>query len=162
MRCPYCAGDDDRVVDSRAAEAGAAVRRRRQCLACGRRFSTYERVEHAVLAVRKRSGATEPFHREKVLAGIVRATGQRPTDSHALRRIVARVEARIRSLGLREVPSEVIGSEVLEALREFDPVAYVRFASVYRQFTNPDDFVRELARLDKHSPPEPAGEPDTG
>src|SRR5690606_13009440 len=132
---------------------GDAIRRRRECLACQQRFSTYERAEQAPLLIRKRSGSTEPFDRDKVLSGIVRATKNLPLEPNAVRRAVARVEARLRSTGRRELPSEAVGAEVLDALRDLDPVAYVRFASVYKGFTSPEDFVRELASLEKASPP---------
>lgn len=147
MRCPYCGTDDDRVIDSRAAEDGAAVRRRRECRACAQRFSTYERAEQLALAVRKRDGVVEPFDRDKVAAGMDKATKNLPVDAAALRRAVARVEARVRALGTREVASETVGAEVMAALRELDPVAYVRFASVYKGFTSTEDFARELAAL---------------
>ncbi len=148
MRCPYCAADDDRVVDSRGAEAGAAIRRRRQCRACGQRFSTYERIEQAALTVRKHSGDEEPFDQRKVLAGIEKATTNLALPEDAPRRAAAQVEARVRALGRRVVPSELIGAEVLTALRDLHQVAYVRFASVYKGFTSPEDFVRELADLE--------------
>lgn len=147
MRCPYCSADQDRVVDSRPAEGGAAIRRRRACLACGQRFSTYERSEQVALAVRKRSGLVEPFDRDKIAAGIEKATKNLPVEPEAVHRAVAVVEARVRGLGRREVPSELVGSEVLAALRQLDPVAYVRFASVYKGFTTTADFTRELASL---------------
>jgi transcriptional repressor NrdR len=148
VRCPYCTADDDRVIDSRAAEEGAAVRRRRECRACQQRFSTYERAEQLALTVRKRDGETEPFDRDKMVAGIDKATKNLPVPEDAVRRAVARVEARVRALGKREVGSETIGAEVLAALRDLDPVAYVRFASVYKGFTTAEDFRRELASLD--------------
>lgn len=147
MRCPYCGIDDDRVVDSRAAEDGAAVRRRRQCQACAQRFSTYERAEQLALAVRKRDGSVEPFSREKIADGMQKATKNLPIDATAVRRAVARVEARMRGLGKRQVDSEMIGAEVMAALRDLDPVAYVRFASVYKGFTSTEDFARELAAM---------------
>jgi transcriptional repressor NrdR len=160
MRCPYCTADDDRVIDSRAAEEGAAVRRRRECRACGQRFSTYERAEQAALLVRKRNGVVEPFDRAKVLAGIAKATKNLDVAPEAVRMAAAQVEAGVRALGRREVGSESVGAEVLVALRDLDHVAYVRFASVYKGFTTPDDFRRELAgleKLEKDAPPKPAG-----
>lgn len=147
MRCPYCGTDDDRVVDSRSAEDGGAVRRRRECRACSQRFSTYERAEQPALTVRKRSGEVEPFSRDKVAAGMHKATKNLPVEAGAVHRAVARVEARVRGLGQREVPSDMVGAEVMEALRELDPVAYVRFASVYKGFTSTEDFARELAAM---------------
>lgn len=157
MRCPYCSVDDDRVVDSRAAEDGVAVRRRRACRACGQRFSTYERAEQTALLVRKRNGVVEPYDRTKVMAGIAKATKNLAVDEEAVRRAAAQVEAQVRVLGRREVGSETVGAEVLAALRDVDSVAYVRFASVYKGFTSPDDFRRELAGLEKEAPPKPAG-----
>ena len=147
MRCPYCDVDDDRVVDSRASEGGASIRRRRECRACTQRFSTYERAEQLAVSVRKRDGALQPFDRDKIATGIQRATKNLPIDDAEVGRALARVEARVRALGKREVASEVIGAEVLAALRDLDGVAYVRFASVYKGFTSTDDFARELASL---------------
>jgi transcriptional repressor NrdR len=158
VRCPYCTADNDRVVDSRAAEDGGAIRRRRECRACGQRFSTYERAEHPALIVRKRNGVLEPFDRAKVLAGIEKATKNLAVSAEDVRRASARVEAGLRGLGRREVPSEAVGAEVLAALRDLDHVAYMRFASVYKGFTSPDDFRRELASLEKEAPPKPAGQ----
>ncbi|HWB71612.1 MAG TPA: transcriptional regulator NrdR [Egibacteraceae bacterium] len=149
MRCPYCGADDDRVVDSRPADRGSAVRRRRACRGCGQRFSTYERAEQAPLTVRKRGGAAEPFDRDKVAAGVAKATKNLPAQTELVGQAVARVEARLRDLGRREVSSEEVGVQVLEALRALDPVAYVRFASVYKGFTSPRDFARELADLER-------------
>ncbi len=157
MRCPYCSTDKDRVVDSRAADDGAAVRRRRECRACGQRFSTYERAEQSALVVRKRNGMVEPYDRSKVLAGVAKATKNLEVDTEDVRRTAAGVEGRLRALGTREVGSEAVGAEVLAGLRELDHVAYVRFASVYKGFTSPDDFRRELASLEKAAPPKPAG-----
>lgn len=148
MRCPYCASSETRVVDSRSAEDGGAVRRRRTCQGCGQRFSTYERAEQLALTVAKRDGSPEPFDRDKILGGIAKATANLDVDGDTVRRTLARVEGRIRTLARREVASETIGAEVLEALRELHPVAALRFASVYKGFTSPEDFRRELARLD--------------
>lgn len=148
MRCPYCATDHDRVVDSRPADDGEAVRRRRECRACGLRFSTVERTEHPALTVRKRSGQTEPYDADKVAAGIRKATKNRDFDADTIRRAVAGVEARVRSLSRREVDAEAIGGAVLETLRGLDHVSYLRFASVYKGFTSTGDFARELAELE--------------
>jgi transcriptional repressor NrdR len=147
VRCPYCRTDRDRVIDSRPAEEGAAIRRRRECAACGQRFSTYERSEQVALGVRKRHGALEPFERTKLAAGIEKATKNLPVEPAAVRQAVTAVENRLRALGRREVASEVVGAEVLAALRDLDRVAYLRFASVYKGFTSTDDFARELATL---------------
>lgn len=148
MRCPYCAATTTRVVDSRGTEDGAAVRRRRACQGCGQRFSTYERAEQLALTVRKRDGRQEAFDRDKVLAGITKATANLDVDADTVQRALARVEGRLHAGGARRVDSATIGDEVLTALREVHPVAVVRFASVYKQFTSPDDFRRELERLD--------------
>ena len=157
VRCPYCQTDDDRVVDSRAAEAGAAIRRRRECNSCGQRFSTYERAEQTGLLIRKRSGIAEPFDVAKVRSGIEKATKNLPVTPEAVDEAVAAVDAAVRSSGRREIPSMDVGAEVLAALRRLDHVAYMRFASVYKGFTSPDDFTRELAALEKESPPKPRG-----
>jgi transcriptional repressor NrdR len=156
MRCPFCGIDDDRVVDSRPVDDGAAIRRRRECRACAQRFSTYERPEQATLMVRKHSGAEEPFDRRKLLAGIEKATANLSLPPDAALRAAVQVEARIRGLGRREVPSERIGAEVLTALRDLHQVAYVRFASVYKGFTSPEDFVRELAGLEHDTTTSPS------
>lgn len=146
MRCPWCSADDDKVVDSRPAEAGEAIRRRRECLGCGRRFTTYERIEEVGLVVRKRDGSTQPFDRDKLEAGIRKALSSRPVTNHAIEQMVDRIEARIRRKG-PEVPSRQIGLEVLAALRKTDPVAYLRYASVYKDFEGVEDFERELDLL---------------
>ncbi len=148
MRCPQCHIDDDRVVDSRSVEGGASVRRRRECNSCGQRFSTYERVEQQTLCVRKRTGELEPFDAAKLRSGMAKATTL-PIGHAALQRAATRVEARVRALGQVEVSSERVGKEVLDALRALDPVAYMRFASVYKGFTSTEDFRRELAQLDE-------------
>ena len=154
MRCPTCAVDDDRVVDSRPAADGTAIRRRRECLGCGGRFTTFERVELPVLHVRKRSGVAVPFDRQKVLDGMARAASQRE-PSEALQRAAVAVEARQRELGTAEVTTEQVGLEVLAQLHDIDTVAYVRFASVYRDFQDTQDFEQELVRLRKDQPPKP-------
>ena len=155
MRCPYCQADDDRVVDSRSADAGVAIRRRRECRACGQRFSTYERAEQIGVLIRKRSGIAEPFDVAKVRSGIEKATKNLPVPLGAVDAAVAAVEARVRNSGRRAIPSTELGAEVLAELRKLDPVAYMRFASVYKGFTSPDDFTRELASLEKDTPPKP-------
>lgn len=144
MRCPYCRHPDSRVVDSREAEEGQMIRRRRSCQECGRRFTT---VEEAVLAVVKRSGVSEPFSRTKVIAGVRRACQGRPVDDDALAVLAQRVEESIRATGCAEVPSHDVGLAILGPLRELDEVAYMRFASVYRSFTSLADFEAEIASL---------------
>jgi transcriptional repressor NrdR len=145
MRCPWCDTDDDRVVDSRAADRGGAIRRRRECAACGRRFTTYERIEDVGLVVDKRDGTREPFDREKVEAGIRKAFAGRSVDNHRIDELVGRVERRLRRRG-PEVTSRQVGAEVLAALQRSDEVAYLRFASVYKDFQL-TDFERELGIL---------------
>jgi transcriptional repressor NrdR len=151
VRCPYCRANDDKVVDSRLAEESAAIRRRRECLACGRRFTTYERVDEAPLLICKRGGATEPFDASKLRAGIERsATGR--LDDARVDRLVADVEEELRAMG-GEVPSDRVGVAVLERLRARDHVAYLRFASVYKGFEDLSDFEREVGELQKTTEP---------
>ncbi|MEU0505752.1 MULTISPECIES: transcriptional regulator NrdR [Nocardia] len=147
MHCPYCRHPDSRVVDSREAEEGAAIRRRRSCPQCGRRFTT---VETAILSVVKRSGVTEPFSREKVIRGVRRACQGREVAEDALNLLAQQVEDAVRAKGSPEVPSHEVGLAILGPLRDLDEVAYLRFASVYRSFTSADDFEREIADLRKH------------
>jgi transcriptional repressor NrdR len=144
MRCPYCRHPDSRVVDSREADDGQLIRRRRACPECGRRFTT---VEEAVLAVVKRSGVTEPFSRPKIIAGVRRACQGRPVDDDALALLAQRVEESVRARGAAEVPSHEVGLAILGPLRDLDEVAFLRFASVYRSFDSVEDFEREIAAL---------------
>ena len=146
MRCPACSSLDDKVVDSRLADDGAAIRRRRECLACGRRFTTFERTEEVRLFVVKRSGDREPFVRAKLVAGMQSAAKNRPVTAEQLEELAAEVEEAIRSRG-GEASSEEIGIAVLERLRELDEVAYLRFASVYKGFSDVGDFEREAGLL---------------
>ncbi|MEV0292731.1 transcriptional regulator NrdR [Nocardia sp. NPDC050710] len=141
MHCPYCRHPDSRVVDSREAEEGAAIRRRRSCPNCGRRFTT---VETAILSVVKRSGVTEPFSREKVIRGVRRACQGREVDDDALNLLAQQVEDAVRAKGSPEVPSHEVGLAILGPLRDLDEVAYLRFASVYRSFTSAEDFEHEI------------------
>ncbi|MFC9440511.1 transcriptional regulator NrdR [Nocardia sp. NPDC057030] len=144
MHCPYCRHPDSRVVDSREADEGAAIRRRRACPHCGRRFST---VETAILSVVKRSGVTEPFSREKVIRGVRRACQGREVDDDALNLLAQKVEDAVRAKGSPEVPSHEVGLAILGPLRDLDEVAYLRFASVYRSFTSAADFEREIQEM---------------
>jgi len=144
MRCPYCRHADSRVVDSREADDGALIRRRRSCPECGRRFTT---VEEAVLAVVKRSGVTEPFSRTKVAAGVRKACQGRPVADDAIALLAQRVEDAVRAGGAAEVPSQDVGLAILGPLRDLDEVAYLRFASVYRSFESLSDFEREIEGL---------------
>ncbi len=152
MRCPACGLDDDRVIDSRPSADGEAVRRRRECNACAGRFTTFERVELPELTVRKRNGTVSAFSRTKVLDGMSRSAKDR-IPVHDLERASFAVERSLRDLGVREVTSEQVGLQVLAQLRELDPVAYVRFASVYKDFQGPEDFEKELHSLRKEAPP---------
>lgn len=144
MRCPYCRNADSRVVDSREADDGQLIRRRRHCQGCGKRFTT---VEEAVLAVVKRSGVTEPFSRTKIMAGVRKACQGRPVDEDAIALLAQRVEEVIRARGAAEVPSNEVGLAILGPLRDLDEVAYLRFASVYRSFDSLGDFEREITAL---------------
>jgi transcriptional repressor NrdR len=146
MRCPWCGKQRDRVVDSRAAEAGGAIRRRRECASCGRRYTTFERVEELVLSVIKRDGGKEPYDREKVVSGIRKAIKNRPVTEEEVVRLAGRVEERLRRRG-PAVTTQDVGLEVLTALGKLDQVAYMRFASVYKDFQELTDFERELGLL---------------
>jgi len=151
VRCPWCSTLEDRVVDTRLAEDGAAIRRRRECAACGRRYTTYERLEQTPLWVTKRGGDREPFDRAKLVAGARSATKNRPVDLEALNLLAQDVEDSL--LGMAEVTSQQIGVAVLERLRLLDEVAYLRFASVYKGFTDVGDFEREVGLLTKTTAP---------
>jgi len=159
VRCPFCGSvDGDRVVDSRQSQDGATIRRRRACAACGRRFTTFERVEEAPLLVFKRDGSKEQFDLAKLVSGLEKASKNRPIPRADILRIAGDVEESLRARGQREVESQEIGIEVLNALRELDAVAYMRFASVYKDFQEPGDFERELDSLEslrKATPPKP-------
>jgi transcriptional repressor NrdR len=146
MRCPWCHADDDKVVDSRPADAGTAIRRRRECLTCARRYTTFERVEGAGIVVVKRDGTKDPFERSKLSGGIEKAIKNRPVSPEQVERIVDRVEERLRRKG-PEVTSQQVGLEVLASLTKLDQVAYMRFASVYKDFQEITDFERELGVL---------------
>jgi transcriptional repressor NrdR len=152
VRCPACSSLDDKVVDSRLADDGAAIRRRRECLECGRRFTTFERLEEAPLTVLKRSGQRQPFRRAKLVAGMQSAAKNRPVTVAELEDLGAELEEAMRMRG-REVTSEEIGLAVLERLRRLDEVAYLRFASVYKGFTDVGDFEREAGLLSKSTAP---------
>jgi len=147
MFCPHCAADNDRVIDSRACEDGRAIRRRRYCNQCKKRFTTYERVEHYALQVVKKDGVREPFQREKIERGVERACWKRPVSGEEIRKLASLVEADMQLDYDSEIPSTVIGRMVMQRLASVDQVAYVRFASVYREFTDVEDFVAELAPL---------------
>jgi transcriptional repressor NrdR len=149
MRCPACGFEEDKVVDSRSTREGRAIRRRRECLSCGRRFTTYEYVERASIEIAKKDGRREPLDREKLLTGLVKACEKRPIPREALERIVDSIENELAESGRTEVDSKEIGERVMAHLRGLDEVAYVRFASVYRSFKDLSDFMDELRDLSK-------------
>ena len=151
MNCPYCGFEDSKVIDSRAGEGG--IRRRRQCLSCGQRFSTIERTELGVLLVAKKDGRREEFSRDKVLLGVRRACEKRPIPLGAIEALVDDIEERVHALGKAEVPTRFIGELVMERLRDLDDVAYIRFASVYRAFRDVEDLKEELAALERGRTP---------
>ena len=156
VRCPACGSHEDKVVDSRQADDGSSIRRRRACIDCGRRFTTFERVEETPLMVLKRSGDRQPFDREKVAVGVRLAAKGRPIEADGgaeLDALVVAVEDELRLSGLAEVPTEAVGRAVLERLREADPVAAIRFASVYLGFDDLSDFEAEITLLSKRTAP---------
>lgn len=161
MRCPWCGHPQDRVVDSRTAEGGAAVRRRRQCLSCSRRFTTFERMEQVGLTVIKRDGAKEPFDRAKLVAGVAKAIKNRPVSEQQVANLAERVEEKLRRRG-PNVTTQEVGLEVLGQLRRLDDVAYLRFASVYKDFQELTDFERELGILLQKRDAKPRGRSRAG
>ncbi len=149
MKCPFCGTDEDKVIDSRQSKDGREIRRRRECLACARRFTTYERVEEALPMVIKADGRREPFDRNKIVAGLKRAAAKRPVSVEALEEVAEAVERDIAELGQSEVAASTIGERVLPRLRHLDEVSYVRFASIYRDFRDIDEFAKELGEVVK-------------
>ena len=149
MRCPFCKVDDDRVVDSRVRQGGSVIRRRRACRSCGRRYTTLERVERTPLRVIKKDGSRVPFDRAKILQGLLKACYKRPVSRESLEEAIDAVEAAIGERLEPEVPSTVIGELVMGRLRQLDQVAYVRFASVYREFKDVSEFLDEVRHLDQ-------------
>ena len=147
MKCPYCGYSESKVIDSRPADENASIRRRRECLSCAKRFTTYETVESIPLVVVKKDGSRQSFDRRKVLGGMIRACEKRPVPMAELERIAGAIELDLQNSMEREISSEVIGEKVMERLRAVDQVAYVRFASVYRQFKDIDTFMTELNKL---------------
>jgi transcriptional repressor NrdR len=144
MRCPYCKVDDDRVLETRPMDEGLSVRRRRQCKRCRRRFTTYERVEHRPMLVLKKSGKRQPFDRQRLFLSLQKACAKRPISEDRLWEVVDRIEMRLYEKFDKEVPAKDIGELVMAELRDLDQVAYVRFASVYREFQDVSEFMREL------------------
>lgn len=147
MKCPFCGHLKDKVVDSRETGAGDAIRRRRECLECGRRFTSYERVEEIPYLVVKKDGRREPFDRQKLLMGLHKACEKRPVSAKALAAIVDEVEQMVQDSADREIQAGAIGEKIMERLKELDKVAYVRFASVYRRFEDVEEFIAELRNL---------------
>ena len=147
MKCPYCENEDSKVIDSRHTEDGKAIRRRRECEECGRRFTTYEKVEEMILMVIKKDGSRQAFDRNKRLNGLIRACEKRPVSIADMEKIVDDIERGLNNMMEKEIDSNFIGELVMERLKDLDEVAYVRFASVYRQFTDVNTFVQEVERL---------------
>ena len=147
MKCPFCAHLEDKVVDSRESKEGDVIRRRRECLKCAKRFTSYERIDQIPHMVVKKDGRRERFDREKVLAGLLKACEKRPVPVKALESIADRVESMVQESPDREVPTQVVGEHLMERLRELDKVAFVRFASVYREFKDVDQFMATLKGL---------------
>ena len=147
MKCPFCAHIEDKVVDSREGKDGLVIRRRRECLSCGRRFTSYERIDEIPYMVVKKDGTREPYDRNKVLGGLRKACEKRPVSPAALERVADEIEQMLQETAEREISTARIGEKVTERLRELDKVAYVRFASVYRQFEDVDQFMKVLNDL---------------
>ena len=147
MKCPYCGYSESKVIDSRPADENSSIRRRRECLSCGKRFTTYETVESLPMVVVKKDGSRQSFDRRKVLGGMIRACEKRPVPLAELEKIAEEIEQDLQNSMEREISTEAIGEKVMERLRNVDQVAYVRFASVYRQFKGIDTFMTELNKL---------------
>lgn len=169
MRCPYCQENDDRVVNSRSSADGTTVKRRRECNGCGRRYTTYERIEQSVLRVVKKDGSREDFSRSKIRNGLLKACYKRPVATEKLDEMVAQIEKELNRQYEKEVPSEAVGELVMEKLRRTDDVAYIRFASVYREFKDVTQFVEEAdtvlrgeGRPGKEGPGTEESEPEGG
>lgn len=162
MKCPFCSHQEDRVLDSRPLEGASIIRRRRECQACLKRFTTYERLEEVPLMVIKSDDRREPYNREKLREGILRACEKRPIGPDTIERILSEIEYELQDY-VMQVPSRVIGEKVLKKLKELDPVAYIRFASVYRQFQDTEAFANELAKIRKEETrPTPEFHPGRG
>jgi len=153
MKCPFCGNLEDRVMDSRTSKEGESIRRRRECLKCGKRFTSYERVDDVIPMVVKKDGRRESFDRTKILHGLKKACEKRPISVDALDRVADSIEKKLTGLGVKEIPSTWIGEEVMSSLKETDKVAYVRFASVYRQFRDLNDLMDEVKTLFEYQPP---------
>ncbi len=147
MRCPFCGKENTRVIDSRPAEDGLSIRRRRQCDECEKRFTTYEKVETIPLVVIKKDNTREPYDREKITSGVFRSCHKRPISVSQINQVVDEIENALYNMEEKEIPSSLIGQMLMEKLRDLDPVAYVRFASVYREFKDVDSFMDELKSI---------------
>ena len=147
MRCPFCAHDEDKVIDSRPSEEGFAIRRRRECISCNARFTTYEKVENLPLVVIKKDGTRQPFDRDKLISGILKACEKRPVTTTQVENLVNSIESQSQNSLKREIMSQEVGEMVMERLKLIDEVAYVRFASVYRQFKDVNSFLEELNEM---------------
>lgn len=147
MHCPFCHYEESKVIDTRSTEEGSAIRRRRECISCKNRFTTYEKIEEIPLIVVKKDGTRESFNRNKVLNGLIRACEKRPVSLEQIEQLVDRIETYLNNNLEKEVQSKMIGEMIMDALKELDEVAYVRFASVYRQFKDIDSFIDELTKL---------------
>lgn len=154
MRCPFCGCTDTKVIDSRLAGEGSQVRRRRECVACGDRFTTYETAELVMPRIVKRDGTREPFNEEKLLTGVLRALEKRPVDTESVDAAISHIQHRLQSCGEREIDARQLGEWVMDELRKLDQVAYVRFASVYRSFQDVNEFREEIDRLAQDPSPE--------
>jgi len=150
MKCPFCGNAEDKVIDSRSSREGNAIRRRRECLKCAKRFTSYERVEDIIPMVVKKDSRREPFEREKVLTGLKKACEKRPIAMETLEGIADSIEKKLIGLGVKEIQSTWVGEEVMSSLKELDKVAYVRFASVYRQFKDINELMNEVKTLFEH------------
>jgi transcriptional repressor NrdR len=153
MRCPFCGHEKDKVVDSRSSKDGGAVRRRRQCLRCSQRFTTYEYIENVSLSIIKNDQRREPFDRQKLMQGLIAACKKRPVSMKKIESIADRIESGLEKLGKMEIPSSEIGKMVMTELYELDEVAYVRFASVYRKFKDVSDFISEVKEIESKGEP---------
>ena len=147
MNCPFCSNSENKVIDSRLSKDGNAIRRRRECEACGKRFTTYEYVEEVLPVVIKKDGRREPFDRGKILTGIKKACQKRPISMDVIENVVEKIEQTCQEFQLKEIPSSIVGERIMEELHNLDGVAYVRFASVYREFRDVNDFLDELKDL---------------
>ncbi|MBI5778878.1 MAG: transcriptional repressor NrdR [Planctomycetes bacterium] len=149
MRCPFCKKDNDQVINSRSSDEGFVIRRRRKCLACKRRYTTYEKREEASLRVVKKDGTRQPFNHEKIVSGLMKACEKRPVSTEKIKEVLSRIERAIYDKFDREVPAKEIGELIMKELKSLDHVAYVRFASVYREFKDARQFMKELQNIHK-------------